>query len=248
MVPVAQLMEAAKTGLFTCLESFRRYQTSPSLDRIPIDHFKQRSYIVRHADMEDLAAMDRLEKACWATHLRAPRERLARRVELYPEGQFVMELDGRIAGVIYSQRINDYTQLDGLTDAEAEHLHTPDGVIVQLLAANVDPDFQKRGLGDQLREFVLQISALTPGVKSVAGVTLCSGYDKHPDICLEDYIHLRDSEDNALDPTLRFHASQGARILRLVPGYRPADTANLGAGVLIEYDLRSRYETSDLSA
>ncbi|MFT5467695.1 MAG: ribosomal protein S18 acetylase RimI-like enzyme [Verrucomicrobiales bacterium] len=236
-----RLLDAAQEGLFTSKESFQRFLRTQNAE----PEFEQRSYLVRHARPDDLAELDRLEAVCWGK-LRAPVERMARRVEIYPEGQFVMDLEGKIAGAVFSQRIDELAQLDGLTDGGAEQLYSPSGSIVQLLAANVDPGFRNRGLGDQLREFVLQISTVTPGVNSVAAVTLCSAYGKHPDVPLKDYIRLRDSEGQAIDPTLRFHNSQGARIIRLMPGYRPADVVNSGNGVLIEYDIHQRYGSADL--
>lgn len=39
---------------------------------------------------------------------------------------------------------------------------------------------------------------------------------------------------------MRFHELHGARIERLVAGYRPADHDNAGQGVLVRYDLACR--------
>ncbi len=37
------------------------------------------------------------------------------------------------------------------------------------------------------------------------------------------------------DTGLRLHLDRGARLLRLVPGYRPEDSDNLGHALLIRY-------------
>lgn len=159
----------ADAGLFARSGSFQRYPQLLPLTRITLGHYVRRPYLVRHARPEDLPELVRLEEACWPVTLRASPERIARRVDFYPQGQFILELDGRVAGVIYSQRIIEITQLGGLPDVEAEMLHPPNGPVLQLLVANVDPSVQQRGLGDQLLEFVLQVFAATAATRMSAG-------------------------------------------------------------------------------
>lgn len=233
--PDVHLMAAAEAGLFVRPESFRRYPQLLPFTRITLGHFEQRPWSVRHAHPDDLPALNRLEEECWSPLLRASQTRLARRINRYPRGQFVLEYDSRVAGVIYSQRINDVSQLDGVTDASVEDLHVSDGSVVQLLAANVDPELQHLGLGDQLLSFVLQVGRAMSGVTGIAGVTRCREFHSHSSNSLEEYVKLEDPNGKPVDPILRFHCSHGANVSRVMPGYRLADTENSGAGVLIEY-------------
>jgi len=65
---------------------------------------------------------------------------------------------------------------------------------------------------------------------------------------MEEYIHQRNSYGLPVDPILAFHVAHGAQIRRTIDGYRPPDHANLGKGVLVEYDLRSRLAARSAAA
>ena len=65
-------------------------------------------------------------------------------------------------------------------------------------------------------------------------MSLCRDYRSERGIELEDYIRQRDGGGLLIDPILRFHEAHGAIVTGLVPGYRPADVANLGNGVLVD--------------
>lgn len=149
-------------------------------------------------------------------------------------------MDSKTVGVIYSQKITDVKKLNETPSERVYELHTPDGDIVQFLAVNILPEFQNFGLGDQLLEFALQRCSLINGLKSVVSVTLCRDYQKHKEMAINDYIHLKDSKGKMVDPILRFHQLHGAKIKELVPDYRVKDVDNSGYGVLVEYDIRNR--------
>ena len=187
--------------------------------------------------LADLSALVRLEHACWAPELRASEARLRQRIERYASGQLSLEMDGRVAAVIYSQRIADASVLRGATSDDVEAHHVLGGRIAQFLAINVLPELQHLGLGDQLLSFVLQLCAHTEGVEHLLAVSLCRDYRSGGGVRLEDYIRRRDDSGLLSDPILRFHEAHGAIITGLVPGYRPADVANLGHGVLVEYSI-----------
>ncbi|MBU6352359.1 MAG: type I polyketide synthase, partial [Chloroflexi bacterium] len=127
-------------------------------------------------------------------------------------------------------------------------LHDPAGPIAQPLAVNVLPSMQQYGLGDQLLEFLLQLATLNPAIERVAAVTLCKAYPQQSGTPMEEYIHQRNSYGLPVDPILAFHVAHGAQIRRTIDGYRPPDHANLGKGVLVEYDLRSRLAARSAAA
>jgi len=205
-----------------------------------IKHLERRPYRIRPAEPGDAAALTALEGACWAAPLRTPGETLMRRVSRYPAGQLAVVAEERVVGVIYSQRLADAGAIDGATMDDVDGLHDPLGPLVQLLAINIDPGFQDRGLGDQLLEFMLTYRGLQPEIREVVAVTLCREYRPNKDGALQDYIGRRNGFGALADPILRFHELHGARIERVVPGYRPRDLANQGQGVLVRYDIRNR--------
>jgi hypothetical protein len=54
-------------------------------------------------------------------------------------------------------------------------------------------------------------------------------------VSMAEYVGRRDGQGKPLDPILRFHHSHGARIVKLLPDYRPEDRVNHGYGVLIHW-------------
>ncbi|MEN8215012.1 MAG: type I polyketide synthase [Pseudomonadota bacterium] len=234
------LMAAAEAGLFAKPDFFNYYPKTFPFSRITLNWFEKRPYIVRNAHPRDLSALLKLEKACWQTPLQVSEEIILQRLESFPEGQCVLEMDGHIVGVIYSQRISAIQNLETATFSAISSLHTLNGPVVQLITVNIFPDMQHLGLGDQLLEFMLQYCAVKGGIERVAGVTRCKNYVQQTNRPMETYIRQRDEQGRYHDPILRFHHSHGAEIKGIVYGYRSEDVDNQGNGVLIEYDIHHR--------
>ena len=153
----------------------------------------------------------------------------------------MLEHEAQVAGAIYSQRIARIEALEHVRIGEVGGLCSPDGPVVQILGLNVRPQHQHLGLGDRLLAFFLQLCSLRSGIERAAGITRCRGFPDHPELTLEAYVRRQGPDGWPQDPILRFHVSHGARIRCLVPDYRPEDTDNQGAGVLIEYRPAARW-------
>ena len=244
--------ELATIGYFPTLAWFRQCVEQGQLDSESLaelkskfsNWFEQRVYRIRHPKLADLPTLLCLEEECWIEPLRASEAELRQRILNHPQGHYLLEMDGLVAGVIYSQRIVDAESLLQTNFRDVAALHRADGPIVQPLAVNVLPAMQQYGLGGQLLEFLLQLATLQPDVKQVLAVTLCKHYHHHRDMPMEEYIHLRHENENGqlADPILNFHAAHGAQIRGIIDGYRPADVKNQGKGVLVAYDLHNRLE------
>lgn len=230
---------AARVGLFPRVQPLR-YPKTLAFCRVTFSHFEKRHYQIRHACQQDLQQLEVLEQRCWPAELQTSPSSLMTRIQLYPQGQFVLELDGQIVGVVYSQRIANQDAVFTMTADTTVLFHQPDGSFVQLLAVNILPEMQKKHLGDQLLEWMLQRCSVMNGINAVVGVTLCKNYHLQHEQQLVDYIHARDTNGYLLDPILRFHELHGASIVGLVSNYRPNDAKNEGQGVLVYYDIHGR--------
>ena len=195
---------------------------------------------IRQVTLGDMPSLLALEASCWAEPLRASEEEIRDRIERFPEGQRALELDGQVAGAIYSQRIDDVAALARHTFRSVAGLHRETGSFLQLLAVNVFPEQQHLGLGDRLLAFMLEWAH--GNADGVVAVTLCKSYAARTDVRLEDYIAMRTPEGQRVDPILRFHELHGARIEGLLANYRPEDTANRGCGVLVRYAIGNGHE------
>jgi len=242
------LMAAAEAGLFPRPEYFRKFPDVLPYSRITLNHFERRPYRARIARPSDMPALLRLEEACWPVGMHLDARALQARMQLYPAGQWLLEMNGEVVGVVYSQRVASAEPLRRCPFTELAGLHDPQGAVVQFLAINVLPEKQHLGLGYQLLDLMLMRSALVDGVRQVAAITRCKDFPGHTVGELAHYIERRDSLGRPIDPILQFHHSHGAKFLGLVPDFRPEDTANLGAGVLLTYDLAAFGKKSQAGA
>ncbi len=233
------LMAAAEVGLFPKFEFSKRYPKTFPFTRITLNCFEKQGYKIRHPHLSDLPALINLEAKCWPEHLRVSADEIQRRLELFPNGHCLLEIDEKIVGIIYSQKISSVNVLETASYQNISSLHTDEGSIIQLLSLNILPEMQDQGLGDILREFMLQWCTLKGGITGVVGVTRCKNYVNQSQIPMEEYILQRNNRGQILDPILRFHEEGGAKIKKIIPNYRPEDGDNLGIGVLIEYDIQN---------
>ena len=187
---------------------------------------------IRLATLDDLPKLLELE-AFWRSDVLSAKEAtLRRRLVAHPKGQFVaVAPDGRLLGIMYTQRVASYeTLLTAKRETELD-LHMPAGPVIQLLSVVQRPGAK---VGALLRNYTLLLSRLDATVERVCGVARCRAYDPQSG---KDYqAHV----EEGTDPGLRFHSEAGARMGKLVPNYRPGDTHNLGYGVMICYELRSQ--------
>jgi 3-oxoacyl-(acyl-carrier-protein) synthase/acyl carrier protein/NAD(P)-dependent dehydrogenase (short-subunit alcohol dehydrogenase family) len=234
------LLAAAGAGLFPKHDRIKKYPKTLGFNRITLIQFEKRAFLIRWARLADLPMLERLEQLCWETHLQIPGSVLEKRIEKHPQGQLIMEIDGNVVGVIYSQRIQNAESLLNATIETIDHYHAETGSIVQLLGINIAPDVQHLRLGDQLLEFMLQYCELSNDVTEIVGVTRCKEYSRYSHLTMQEYISLNDGQGLSVDPVLRFHQIHGAEIKQPLAGYRRHDQENDGCGVLIRYDVQRR--------
>ena len=193
----------------------------------------KRSYTVRRARKEEVASLLNIEKASWK-NLALTEAQVLRRINNHSTGQWVCEVDGMVVGVMYTQVIGsiDYLLQPNVNFNNQEDLHgLSKGNIVQLLGVAVLPEYAHLQIGLALRDFVVQLCYLDVDIFHVVAMTRCSSETIGSE---KDYFAKALSGD---DPTLKFHIGGGAKVLRVVENYRPADTVNFGHAVLIHYDL-----------
>ncbi|UUM22231.1 SDR family NAD(P)-dependent oxidoreductase [Mycoavidus sp. SF9855] len=238
------LMAAAEVGLFPEPGLSRTFPERLNFTRLSLHRLIPQSYTIRHPVRADLSRLKHLNRMCEPSAMRISTAEIKRRVCDVPQQQMVLEFAGQIAAVLYTQRIDSVAALRSICYAEVGCLCQAEGRYVQLLGLFVAPEMHGRGFSDALLDLMLVYGSLLDGVEAIVGVTRCAHYSQYQAECsLDQYIELRDEQGQLIDPMLHFHASHGAVIREVLPGFRPGDTENEGAGVLIEYRLRSEQKT-----
>src|SRR5262245_41093657 len=97
---------------------------------------------IRQVISADLDRCTEIEAACYGPE-GATRERIATRIELFPQGFLVASLDGQIVGFINSGS----TSKDDLSDETLKDMvgHEPSGQNIIIFSLAVHPLFQKQG-------------------------------------------------------------------------------------------------------
>ena len=103
---------------------------------------------IRHVLPEDLDECFTVETAGFPPEEAATRATIRLRIETFPEGFLVAEVNGRIVGILNSAA----TDKDDISDEELKQLigHDPAGKNMVVFALAVLPDFQKQGIARAL--------------------------------------------------------------------------------------------------
>lgn len=107
----------------------------------------------RNAVFSDIKRCYQIESSAYEGDEAATEEKIAIRIQQYPQGFLVLELEGRVVGFINSGCVYDVV----MSDENFKELvgHDPDAPNVVVMSVVVDPAYQGRGLASLLmRTFV----------------------------------------------------------------------------------------------
>ena len=113
---------------------------------------------IRQVTPDDLDRCFAIESACYGPE-GATRERIARRIDSYPQGFLVAQRDGDVVGFINSGS----TDKDDISDEALKDLvgHDPAGRNIVIFSLAVLPQFQHQGIGRALmRQFIATATRL----------------------------------------------------------------------------------------
>ena len=104
--------------------------------------------VIRNVQPQDLEACYVVELSGFPPEEAASRETIRLRIDTYPQGFFVAELNGRIVGMINGASTNK----NDISDEELKQLigHDVDGRNMVIFALAVLPEFQKHCIAKQL--------------------------------------------------------------------------------------------------
>ena len=110
---------------------------------------------IRHPRKYDVDGCYKTESACYTTD-GATKEKIRKRIKLYPEGFLIAESEGKIIGLINSTS----TDKEDITDEELKDMvgHTKDGRNMVIFSLAVLPEFQGNGISKQLMSRFIKIS------------------------------------------------------------------------------------------
>jgi ribosomal protein S18 acetylase RimI-like enzyme len=110
---------------------------------------------IRQVNKYDVDGCYRTESACYTSE-GATREKILKRIMLFPEGFLIAESEGEIIGLINSAS----TDKEAITDEELKDMvgHVKDGENMVIFSLAVLPEFRGNGISKQLMARFIEVS------------------------------------------------------------------------------------------
>ncbi|HEX5132572.1 MAG TPA: GNAT family N-acetyltransferase [Candidatus Krumholzibacteria bacterium] len=199
-------------------------------------------YKLRNMLPEDFDGVMRLSHTIYPDAQPWNEKQLTSQLQIFPEGQFVVEDDATGTVVAYAATLivywDDYAvdaNWRDFTDNGYFTNHDPEsGRTLYAADVMVDPDHQGRGIGKliyQAREKLLYDRAL---LRIRAGARLQGFHRYHDTMTVEQYVQ-KIVDGDLSDPTLTFQLKRGFKVLGVVHGYMRNDPKSLGYAAVIEF-------------
>lgn len=114
-----------------------------------------KNVIIRRVVKGDLDACFTIESTCYTTDA-ASREKIEKRIAIFPEGFLVAEADGQVVGMVNSGA----TDKDDITDDAFKDMtdHIPNGKHIVIFSLAVLPAYQGVGISGRLMEKFIEVS------------------------------------------------------------------------------------------
>lgn len=189
---------------------------------------------------DDIDAILRMQDSCFPGMDPWERAHLESHLAIFPEGQFVAELDGEIIGSCSSLIINfdeydDKHTWDDVTDEGYITNHNPDGYNLYGIEVMVHPDYRRMKVGQRLYEARKDLARKLNLKSIVIGGRIPNYYKHEKEMTPREYVDAV-SRHKIYDPVLTFQLMNGFTLMRVNPDYLPDDKASRRYATLMEWN------------
>lgn len=197
----------------------------------------------RGASITDLEGMIKVELEAWPEEQAFTREHFESHLEVFPEGIFIAEVDGAVAGVGISEIIqydagHPVTTWYAVTDnGYLRRSHNPCGNVLYGVSLSASPRFSTARVGEKMLDLAKSFVVERHLGRFVIGSRI-PRYHKWSDrMSVEEYVFSKRGKkgEHFLDPEIEFYSRCGFRIVRVLPDYFE-DPDSLNFGVLMTWD------------
>lgn len=188
------------------------------------------------ADHDDIIA---LQRRCFPGMKPWQAQHLQEHHVTFPEGQFVVEVGGRLVGSASSLIVDldEYSHrhtYDDVTGLGTLSTHDPEGDSLYGIEVMVDPAYQGMKLGARLYEARRHLCERL-NLRRILIAGRMPAYTDHRDMTPKEYVQAVIRQE-IRDPVLGFQARQGFTPLRIMDDYLPGDKDSGGYAVLMEWN------------
>lgn len=193
---------------------------------------------LRIEDYLDLNASLRQAYSSWG-HVQWRRESLERLVDLFPEGQFCVTVNGQVAAsalsiIIDYSKFGDNHTYDQILAGETFRNHTEEGDVLYGIEVFVHPDYRGLRLGRRLYDARKDLCEHL-NLRAIMAGGRIPNYGKYADTLKpHEYIEKVRCKE-IVDPVLSFQLSNGFHVRKVLENYLPGDKESHQYATLLEW-------------
>lgn len=198
-----------------------------------------KTLLLRPMTVDDFDALVELQQRCFPGMGPWVRAQIESQLRIFPEGQFVLSLDGRLVGsanslIVDASSHSDWHDWKVITDNGYIRSHDPQGDMLYGIEIMVDPDFRGMKLSRRLYDARRQLAR----DRNLRGIIIggrIPGYGRYADeLAASDYVQ-KVIDKTLVDPVLTPQLSNGFVLKGIIPGYFPSDTESRGYATYLEW-------------
>ncbi|TWU20247.1 C-N hydrolase family amidase [Novipirellula galeiformis] len=194
---------------------------------------------VRPTTIADLDALLAIQAKCFPGMPMWTLEQIESQLERFPEGQFVVECDGKVIASCSSLLVHyddnlEWHNWQKVADGGFIRNHVPGGDTMYGIEIMVDPDFRGMRLSRRLYQARKDVCRRMNVARMIIAGRI-PGYHKHADeLSAREYIE-RVVEKAIFDPVLTAQLANGFALQGLIPNYLPSDVESAGYATFLEW-------------
>ena len=168
------------------------------------------------------------------------RDHIARLTTIFPNGQVVIKIDGKLAGcalslVVDYDKIEDNHTYADIIEGDKFKNHDSEGDVLYGIDVFIKPEYRGLRLGRRLYDYRKEICEEL-NLKGIVFGGRMPNYHKYKnELTPKEYIE-KVKRKEIHDPVLNFQISNDFHPLRVIKGYLEGDTASNEYAVLMEWD------------
>ena len=179
---------------------------------------------VRQAKLSDVPRLLEIDAEIWPD-FRATREMFESRIETFPQGQFVVVVDGLVVGSAYSELIDysvwsdkRFTWQEITNNGTIRQTHVVNGDSFYGVGMAVAKNFQGSVASELLTKSAVKL-VITRNIRQILLGARIPSYHKYADrFLVEDYIK-QTKGSRLLDPELAFYGKYDGHPIKILPNY-----------------------------
>jgi predicted amidohydrolase/GNAT superfamily N-acetyltransferase len=194
---------------------------------------------VRPMAAGDFEAVVAMQELCFPGMETWSTEQLESMTAIFPDGQMVVEYQGRVVAsccslIVDFDLYSDWHNWKEIADSGFIRNHLDDGDTMYGIEVMVHPEFRGLRLARRLYDARKQIVRERNLARIIVGGRI-PGYGKRADeMSAREYVE-QVMAKNLFDPVLTVQTANGFVLKRLIPGYMPADSASRGYATFLEW-------------